>query len=126
MNDEHRTIQERKAQERSVRMVRSCAEAGSVYEDAGVAAHNPLPAAKIADRAVGRQRTSVGLSQREAARRIGVDAATLARWRAPNLVLQRFRQRQGLVQSTCARPSSKSISTSPFTTRQRSFSLGSF
>ena len=42
--------------------------------------YNPLPAAKGLGERLVRQRTSLGLSQNEAARRIGIDPGTLARW----------------------------------------------
>ena len=42
--------------------------------------YNPLPEAKtLAERLV-RRRTTLGMSQKEAAARIGVDPATSARW----------------------------------------------
>ena len=42
--------------------------------------YNPLPAASaLAERLI-RQRTSMGLSQKESARQVGVDQGTLARW----------------------------------------------
>ena len=42
--------------------------------------YNPLPIAEgWGDRLV-RQRTTLGLSQKESARRIGVDSSTLAKW----------------------------------------------
>jgi transcriptional regulator with XRE-family HTH domain len=42
--------------------------------------YNPLPAASTLAEQLLRQRTSMGLSQKEAARSLGVDAGTLARW----------------------------------------------
>ena len=42
-------------------------------------AHNPLPVSGWDKRLV-RHRTSLGLSQKEVARRLGVDLSTLARW----------------------------------------------
>jgi len=42
--------------------------------------YNPLPAANTLAEQLVRQRTSLGLSQKEAAGRIGVDASTLAKW----------------------------------------------
>jgi site-specific DNA recombinase len=41
---------------------------------------NPLPQANTLAEQLVRQRTSLGLSQKDAARRLGVDASTLARW----------------------------------------------
>jgi transcriptional regulator with XRE-family HTH domain len=41
---------------------------------------NPLPAASTLAEQLVRQRTSLGLSQKESAGRIGVDPGTLARW----------------------------------------------
>ena len=42
--------------------------------------YNPLPAAKGWGERLVRQRTSLGLSQKEAALKLGVDSGTLARW----------------------------------------------
>jgi DNA-binding XRE family transcriptional regulator len=42
--------------------------------------YNPLPVANGTGEQLLRQRTSLGLTQREAAVRIGVDPMTLARW----------------------------------------------
>lgn len=42
--------------------------------------YNPLPEAKGLDGQLVRHRTSLGLTQKQAAARIGVDAGTLARW----------------------------------------------
>ena len=42
--------------------------------------YNPLPAADGWGRQLVRQRTSLGLSQKESAGRIGIDPGTLARW----------------------------------------------
>jgi len=42
--------------------------------------YNPLPAAKTLGERLVRHRTSLGLSQSESAKRIGVDPGTLARW----------------------------------------------
>ena len=42
--------------------------------------YNPLPAADTLSERLVRQRTSLGLSQKEAAKCIGVDPSTLARW----------------------------------------------
>ena len=41
---------------------------------------NPLPVAKTLAEQLVRHRTALGMSQKEAALKIGVDAATLARW----------------------------------------------
>jgi len=46
----------------------------------GFLGYNPLPAAKTMAERLVRQRTSLGLSQKESAIRIGVDPGTLARW----------------------------------------------
>jgi transcriptional regulator with XRE-family HTH domain len=42
--------------------------------------YNPLPAANTLAEQLVRQRTSLGLSQKESAGRIGVDSGTLAKW----------------------------------------------
>jgi transcriptional regulator with XRE-family HTH domain len=42
--------------------------------------YNPLPAANTLAEQLVRQRTTLGLSQKESAGRIGVDQGTLARW----------------------------------------------
>ena len=42
--------------------------------------YNPLPAANTVAEKLVRQRTSLGLSQKESAERLGVDAGTLGRW----------------------------------------------
>lgn len=42
--------------------------------------YNPLPSANGLGEELVRQRTSLGLTQREAAARMGVDPTTLARW----------------------------------------------
>jgi len=42
--------------------------------------YNPLPEASGWGERLVRQRTNLGLSQKEAAKRLGVDAGTLARW----------------------------------------------
>ena len=42
--------------------------------------YNPLPAATSVGERLVRQRTTLGLTQKESANRIGVDAGTLARW----------------------------------------------
>jgi ribosome-binding protein aMBF1 (putative translation factor) len=42
--------------------------------------HNPLPLATNMGERLGRHRTTLGLTQKESAKRIGVDAGTLARW----------------------------------------------
>lgn len=44
------------------------------------AGYNPLPAATNWAERLLRQRTTLGLTQGESARRIGVDHSTLARW----------------------------------------------
>ena len=42
--------------------------------------YNPLPPAKSMGGRLVRQRTSLGLSQKECAERLGVDSSTLAKW----------------------------------------------
>ena len=42
--------------------------------------YNPLPEAKTLGKQLVRYRTTLGMSQKEAAREIGVDQGTLARW----------------------------------------------
>jgi DNA-binding transcriptional regulator YiaG len=42
--------------------------------------YNPLPAAKAWGERLVRQRTTLGLSQKEAAKHLSVDPSTLARW----------------------------------------------
>jgi len=42
--------------------------------------YNPLPPAKGLSEQLVRHRTSLGITQKEAARQIGVDPGTLARW----------------------------------------------
>ena len=42
--------------------------------------YNPLPSANALSEQLVRQRTSMGMSQKEAARQIGVDPSTLAKW----------------------------------------------
>src|SRR4051794_10257641 len=42
--------------------------------------YNPLPAASTLAEELVRQRTGLGLSQKESAGRIGVDSGTLAKW----------------------------------------------
>ena len=50
--------------------------------------YNPLPAAKTMGERLVRRRTTLGLTQKEAAHQTGVDPGTLARWerdeRTPN------------------------------------------
>ncbi len=46
----------------------------------GFLGYNPLPEADTLGERLVRHRTSLGLSQKEAARRLGVDPSTLARW----------------------------------------------
>jgi transcriptional regulator with XRE-family HTH domain len=46
----------------------------------GFLGYNPLPAVKTLAEQLVRHRTTLGLSQTEAAERLGVDPSTLARW----------------------------------------------
>ena len=58
----------------------SPAEASVHTRDNRVAGYNPLPEAKTLAEQLVRRRTTLGMSQKEAAEEMGVDPATLARW----------------------------------------------